>query len=346
MAAPSQAVDKRSRWRKDKGQDTKDSRGAQNMSLPLASRPGGAENKAAALAFRGLHGSRNDYSLISGATDDVYNTVLGGNAFYYEGLICNSDDPSMYEALARELRYEPCWMSGGTPLYRPTALGSEEALKQSPTYEKVVRWLAEYFCVEPVRSLVNHYRNGDDYTSFHSDQYYEGVDMTIGASFGDERLLVFEHRESKEQFSFPQRNGDIFAFTKTVNDMFTHGVPKERRRALSTSRSRASGRISVILWARKGRSEWKQLARTAPICLRQLSNVVNQDPNLENVNEDDTEEAEAKPPPKSTAEMPPEATAEPPPKATAEEVNDQKLGTLATPARQGGPVGRWRNQAR
>ena len=38
-----------------------------------------------------------------------------------------------------------------------------------------------------------------DFTSFHSDQYFGGVDMTIGASFGEERSLVFEHRETKEQ---------------------------------------------------------------------------------------------------------------------------------------------------
>ena len=63
--------------------------------------------------------------------------------------------------------------------------------------------------------------SGDDYTSPHSDQYFSGVDMTIGASFGDERNLVFEHKESKQQFSFPQHNGDIFAFTATVNNQFT-----------------------------------------------------------------------------------------------------------------------------
>ena len=64
-----------------------------------------------------------------------------------------------------------------------------------------------------------------------------------------ERALVFEHRETKEQpatqgrlsaasagggsmtsldrFSFPQHNGDVFAFTDSVNRQFVHGVPRE-----------------------------------------------------------------------------------------------------------------------
>lgn len=74
---------------------------------------------------------------------------------------------------------------------------------------------------------MNHYRSAEDFTSFHSDQYFGGVDMTIGASFGEERSLVFEHRETKEQFSFPQQNGDVFAFTEKVNRDFVHGVPRQ-----------------------------------------------------------------------------------------------------------------------
>ncbi|CAE8617180.1 unnamed protein product [Polarella glacialis] len=170
-------------------------------------------------------------------------------------------------------------MNGGTPLHRPTALGSEERLKQSPTYERVVRWLAGHFGVEPIRSLVNFYRNGEDYTSFHSDQYFSGVNMTIGASFGEERSLLFEHRESKEQFSFPQHNGDVFAFTDEVNRQFMHAIPRERR-ARSTSACRHTpGRISVILWARKDQESWKKHAQMLPINLLSFPHVLEYDPN-------------------------------------------------------------------
>ncbi|CAK0855462.1 unnamed protein product, partial [Prorocentrum cordatum] len=282
------ALEKRCRWRKDKKEQPEHPASPEPPGLaapaaaaasPQLGRPGAAaENFAAARAFQGLHGRKTDFALLTGAVDNAYQTVLGGNAFYYRELICKEGDFSMYESLVKELNYTPCWMSGGTPLYRPTAIGREEALKSSPTYEAVVRWLAGHFGVEPVRSLVNHYQNGDHFTAFHSDQYFDGVNMTIGASFGEERALIFEHKESKEQFNFPQHNGDIFAFTDEVNSRFVHGVPRERRRARSTGARHTPGRVSVILWARRHQPEWQRHAATKPISLLPFHYVLEHDP--------------------------------------------------------------------
>eukprot|EP00405_Crypthecodinium_cohnii_P009539 CAMPEP_0206443522 /NCGR_PEP_ID=MMETSP0324_2-20121206/14413_1 /ASSEMBLY_ACC=CAM_ASM_000836 /TAXON_ID=2866 /ORGANISM="Crypthecodinium cohnii, Strain Seligo" /LENGTH=396 /DNA_ID=CAMNT_0053911463 /DNA_START=126 /DNA_END=1317 /DNA_ORIENTATION=- len=253
-------TDKKSRWRKDKRENS----GADQVSLgtsaaqpfektPLASKLASLEeNLAAKHAFRGLHGGRSEFSMVNGAVDKVYQSVLGGNAYYYQGVVCPSNDYSMYEALLKELEYKPHWMQGGTKLRRPTAVGSEETLNRSPTYLRIVKWMSEYFGVQPLRSLVNYYRNGDDSTGAHSDQYFSGVNMTIGASFGEERALAFEHKDSGEQFTFPQYNGDIFAFTEEVNRAFTHAVPKQKQRARSVGACRHTpGRISVIIFARR-----------------------------------------------------------------------------------------------
>jgi len=281
------APDKRQRWRKDR-KEASEQQQQQQQQQQLRFLEGlsqgssvqdSAGNQAAELAFRGLHGRRSNFNLVAGAVDEGYQTVLGGNAFYYQSLVCRHNDFSLHDALAQELEYVPCWMSGGTPLYRPTALGSKEALEKSKTYEHVVRWLAGHFGAEPIRSLVNYYRDGDHYTSFHSDQYFTGVDMTIGASFGHQRTLVFEHRISKERFSFPQHNGDVFAFTDEVNNRFTHGVPRERRQVLTENLKHAPGRISVIVWARRDQEVWKRDAATLPLNLHGLPHVLNQDPN-------------------------------------------------------------------
>eukprot|EP00933_Yihiella_yeosuensis_P006522 TRINITY_DN11123_c0_g1_i6.p1 TRINITY_DN11123_c0_g1~~TRINITY_DN11123_c0_g1_i6.p1 ORF type:complete len:287 (-),score=40.16 TRINITY_DN11123_c0_g1_i6:226-1086(-) len=170
-------------------------------------------------------------------------------------------------------------MSGGTRLHRPTALGSADKLKMSPTYDRIVRFLAGYFGVEPIRSLVNYYQTGDDYTSFHSDQYFSGVNMTIGASFGEERKLLFEHIESKEQFSFPQYNGDVFAFTDSVNRHFMHAVPRERRARSCGATKHTPGRISVIVWARREQDIWKTHAKTLSLNLLPLPHVLEHAPN-------------------------------------------------------------------
>ncbi|CAK9018624.1 unnamed protein product [Durusdinium trenchii] len=195
-------------------------------SLPLGPP---SSNEAAAHAFRGLHGRKSDFSLLASASGATFSAVLDGNAHYYKALASELENFSTYEALVSELEYRPAWMSGGLALHRPAALGSESQLQKSPTYERIVRFLAGFFGVEPIRSLVNHYRSAEDFTAFHSDQYFSGVNMTIGASFGEERSLVFEHRETKEQFSFPQQNGDVFAFTDSVNRQFVHGIPRERQ---------------------------------------------------------------------------------------------------------------------
>eukprot|EP00928_Gymnodinium_smaydae_P053929 TRINITY_DN37804_c0_g1_i1.p1 TRINITY_DN37804_c0_g1~~TRINITY_DN37804_c0_g1_i1.p1 ORF type:complete len:358 (+),score=32.14 TRINITY_DN37804_c0_g1_i1:42-1115(+) len=278
------AVEKKTRsWRKDKKQATEQAASAQEagdegpvlLPRPLSPR----ENHAVTCAFRGMVGKRTNFAMVSGSGEDAFRSVLGGAAFYYKQLLCRADDFSVYKALAKELNYETCWMSGGTQLWRPTALGSKDAFKQSPTYERIVRWLAGYFGVEPLRSIVNHYRTGDDYTSPHSDQYFSGVNMTIGVSFGDERTIMFEKRESGEQFSFPQQNGDIFAFTDDVNSRFVHSVPKEPRRAHSASRSTQPGRISVIVWAKRDQPEWRRCADTRPLDLLDSPHVLNYNPN-------------------------------------------------------------------
>merc|ERR1712151_58280 len=68
--------------------------------------------------------------------------------------------------------------------------------------------------------------------------------VTVGASFGAPRELRFRHLQTELEFSFPQGNGDVFAFTEPVNSAFQHCVPR------STPAAAAGPRISVILWGR------------------------------------------------------------------------------------------------
>ena len=111
-------------------------------------------------------------------------------------------------------------------------------------------------------SIVNLYEDGSDSTEWHRDNYSAGGmrmealggasgespdkdvphNATIGASFGGERELRFKHLESGAEFGFPQKNGDIFAFTDVVNTRFQHAI-------LPASLPRgSSSRISIIWW--------------------------------------------------------------------------------------------------
>jgi hypothetical protein len=63
----------------------------------------------------------------------------------------------------------------------------------------------------------------------------------MGASFGAERELIKHHDKSEEEFRFPQKNGDIFAFTNEINKKFMHGIPKSNKPYVGP-------RFSIIAW--------------------------------------------------------------------------------------------------
>jgi hypothetical protein len=219
-------------------------------------------NYAVGHAKAGLGGRRTELDMVSGQAlqlDDALGTVLGGNAFYLKGFACEKNDFSMYDKLQFECgeEFKQRWMKGGTRLHRPSAIGSDELLNQSETYRDIIMLGARHFRASPVRSIINFYRNGDDSTSFHSDQYPHGEDITVGISFGASRPLLFEHIETLQRFTFPQENGDCFAFTKEINFTFRHAVPKQ---------AGASGRISVIFWG-------KQLPSESPLPPLKLQNI-------------------------------------------------------------------------
>jgi hypothetical protein len=116
----------------------------------------------------------------------------------------------------------------------------------SETFNEVVKKMAEYFNVKVMATRLNYYEDGNQWKPFHHDShcYCEDgkEDFTMGASFGGERELVFLHEETKNIFTFPQRNGDVFAFNDIVNKKFLHGIPKKER---------GDKRISIIAWGKK-----------------------------------------------------------------------------------------------
>eukprot|EP01083_Nonionella_stella_P185600 677164_1 len=114
----------------------------------------------------------------------------------------------------------------------------------SVTFKMITQCLAKYFDVAPHHTLINLYRSGSDYASFHSDSYdRDECDITIGASFGNKRDLAFLHKDTKETFRIKQQNCDVFAFTSLINDKFKHSI-------LKTS-DKIGPRFSVIVWGKR-----------------------------------------------------------------------------------------------
>ena len=119
----------------------------------------------------------------------------------------------------------------------------------SKTFNEIIDKMSDYFDVEVYHTRLNFYKDNSDWKPLHHDSHAYGnkakrEDFTMGASFGFERELLIKHDESGEEFRFPQKNGDIFAFTNIVNQKFMHGVPK-------STKPNVGPRFSIIAWGRR-----------------------------------------------------------------------------------------------
>ena len=119
----------------------------------------------------------------------------------------------------------------------------------SPTFQKIIAFMASYFDCTVFASRLNFYCDATSWKPFHYDSHSrnsEGIceDFTFGVSFGGSRELAFLHPPSGQEFAFPQHNGDVFAFDSLVNQKFMHGVPK-------TNDPATGPRFSIIGWGHR-----------------------------------------------------------------------------------------------
>lgn len=117
-----------------------------------------------------------------------------------------------------------------------------------PALREAVARMEDAFGIRASASRLNCYRSNKDYKPLHYDRGRDsqGVpQMTVGASFGATRDLSFVHVASGVTTVFPQRNGDVFAFTPEINQVFMHGVPK-----VGCGRGRGASRSGWDAWQR------------------------------------------------------------------------------------------------
>jgi hypothetical protein len=211
---------------------------------------GDGGNMAGAFARKAL---RDEFSKSDGTLMSDFESVLSGECIYLPEFHCAANDFALLAGLARDM--EAHGAEGGEGMINWSKHLKHENPEFSRTFKKIVHELSAYFDVEIYATRLNFYRDGTDWKPFHHDSHAYGgreqrEDFTMGASFGGERELAFLHEPSGSQFSFPQRNGDVFAFTTEVNKRFKHGVPKSTKG--STAGSQQGGpRFSIIAWGRR-----------------------------------------------------------------------------------------------
>ena len=191
---------------------------------------------------------RSEISLADGQLAADFESVIKGEAIYLPEFHCGKTDFALLAGLAKDMETHELASEGGGMVNWSKHLKHENP-EFSQTFARIVHAMSEYFDVEVYATRLNFYRDGTDWKPFHHDSHAFGgrekrEDFTMGASFGGERELTFLHEPSGTQFSFPQRNGDVFAFTTQVNKRFKHGVPK-------LTRGIGGPRFSIIAWGRR-----------------------------------------------------------------------------------------------
>ena len=221
-------------------------------------------NSIAKYATAILRGGSESKRVDAGLSETV-SKIVSGNAVYIEGFHCEEDDFQTLEQLAEDLdntskrkeedEDEEDEDVGGS--FEGGVVNWSKHLKQenpefSETFRTVVERMASYFDVDVYATRLNFYRDGSDWKPYHHDSHAFGAngrkeDFTMGASFGAQRALSFLHEPSASSFEFPQKNGDVFAFSSEVNAAMQHGVP----RLSGHEQFVANPRFSVIAWGRR-----------------------------------------------------------------------------------------------
>ena len=176
----------------------------------------------------------------------------GEDAFFLSSFLCAQDDRSVMETLRLELEAEERAMSEWHGA-RHLGLQFESGLPESDQSlrAQLVRRMAGTLGIKASAVRLNLYRSQYDYKPLHYDRGRDadGVpQLTVGASFGAVRELTLMHVKSGVTMSFPQHNGDVFAFTPELNEVFMHGVPHILPNSPSSLEPAESARMSLIVW--------------------------------------------------------------------------------------------------
>ncbi|CAK9050375.1 Omega-amidase NIT2 (Nitrilase homolog 2) [Durusdinium trenchii] len=182
--------------------------------------------------------------------------VHAEDAYFLPSFLCDAEDESVMAALQLELETEGKVMSDWHGA-RHLGLQFEKGLEpgEESLRAKLVQKMEKAFGVKASAVRLNIYRSNKDYKPLHYDRGSdaEGVpQLTVGASFGCTRELTLMHVKSGVTMSFPQRNGDVFAFTPELNEVFMHGVPRVMPNSPSACEPDDAPRMSLILWGRQG----------------------------------------------------------------------------------------------
>jgi hypothetical protein len=186
---------------------------------------------------------RSQTALVDGQLLADYELLVRGHAIYLPRFFRSEDCSNYLKLLVDDMK------AVGEGMVNWSQHLKHENPDFSPTFRSIVAAMADYFDVEVYATRLNFYPDATSWKPFHHDSHAYAAghaqreDFTMGASFGGTRELIFKHVGSGVCFTFPQADGDVFAFDSIVNKQFQHGVPRGKKNC--------GPRFSIIAWGRR-----------------------------------------------------------------------------------------------
>ncbi len=203
-----------------------------------------------------------DLRIIYDLNDDILNTPLTDrDLLLVPNLFKNYAKLELYELLVSEIKQfetenpELLKLWHGNDKIAGTHFIADDKLnwkEHSPTFNFVLSKLQQFFNIDIKFTRFNWYSNTNQWKPFHFDaaafdeHKRKTQNITIALSFGCTRSVALEYAEfnknnTQTTISIPISDGEIYAFTNTTNDIWRHGILKEKE-------FKDEGRVSIIIW--------------------------------------------------------------------------------------------------
>eukprot|EP00242_Pyramimonas_sp_CCMP2087_P007854 CAMPEP_0198224090 /NCGR_PEP_ID=MMETSP1445-20131203/95357_1 /TAXON_ID=36898 /ORGANISM="Pyramimonas sp., Strain CCMP2087" /LENGTH=112 /DNA_ID=CAMNT_0043903139 /DNA_START=203 /DNA_END=537 /DNA_ORIENTATION=- len=109
---------------------------------------------------------RSESARVDGQLIDDFQSVMEGEAIYLPNLLCPSEDMALMQSLLIDLS-----QMGGEGMVDWSKHLKFENPDFSPTFQRIIQDMDNYFDVEIIATRLNFYRDGTDWKPFHHDSH-------------------------------------------------------------------------------------------------------------------------------------------------------------------------------
>ena len=115
-----------------------------------------------------------------------YDKIIKQGCIYLPNFFCHTNDLTLFNTLSKELMDNTKFN-----IVKWSQHYKHESPDFSPTFNYIVKTMADHFNVTIYQTRLNYYANGLDWKPFHHDSHVNEENFTIGISFSIKKFRIF-----------------------------------------------------------------------------------------------------------------------------------------------------------